>query len=471
MGKVLFLFIGFILPLQIFGQVWVARYNGSVSSPGAYDVAYAMAVDDSGYIYVTGESCDTAWSDYMTIKYNSSGDTMWVRKYNGPDNSDDQALAIAVDKSGNVYVTGRSCGVGTYYDYATVKYNSAGDTMWVRRYNYSSSTWNGDYAYAITVDNSGNVYVTGRSDDSATIADYATIKYDSLGNTLWVRRYNGPANKGEEAYAIALDNNGNVYVTGASGGQPGYNYATVKYNSLGDTVWVRRYNKPGYIDNEGNAIAVDDSGNVYVTGVSSSSFYSDTLSEYATIKYNSSGDTIWVRIYSGTTKGYKCQQVPAYNETIIADREKSNKGFLAYKGATALAIDNNGNVYVTGKSYDAATNYDYATIKYNSSGDTMWVRRYNGTGDSIDVARGIVVDNDGNVYVTGNSWGVGSVYGEDYATIKYSSSGSEEWVQRYNGPANMVDNAYSIAVDNKGYVYVTGGSEDYNYDYTTIKYS
>ncbi|MDD5530124.1 MAG: SBBP repeat-containing protein [bacterium] len=460
--KVLILFIGFILPIQIFAQteMWVARYNGSVSVPGAYDAAYAMVVDDSGYIYVTGESCDTAWSDYMTIKYNSSGDTVWVRKYNGPDNLDDAAYAIAVDKSGNVYVTGASVGNGTYYDYATVKYNSAGDEMWVRRYNYSSSGYNGDGAHAIAVDDSGDVYVTGES-CSGTNYDYATIKYDSLGDTMWVRRYNGPIAQDDRAYAISMDNNGSIYVTGISGDSVGFSYTTIKYNNSGDTVWVRRYGETGKghegpkgydFDNTkgfahgggGASIAINTTKNVNFKGCSwkgrGPNFYN------ATIKKNSSGDTMWIRRYHGPDS-------TGWNE------------------ATALALDSNGNVYVTGKSYSSATYYDYATIKYNSSGDTMWVRRYNGTGDSTDCARGIAVDNDGNVYVTGNSWGVGSVYGEDYATIKYNSLGSEEWVQRYNGPGNRTDDAYSIAVDNNGYVYVTGKSAGGGYDYVTIKYS
>jgi uncharacterized delta-60 repeat protein len=457
MRRLFILSIIFILPIQIFAQtkMWVARYDG----PGHdMDHAFAIAVDDSGNVYVTGTSLDTNdCTDYATIKYNSFGDTVWVRRYNGPDKySDDDAYAIAVDKNGNVYVTGRSTGIGTDYDYATVKYNSAGDEMWVRRYNYSSSKyWKDDYANAIAVDDSGNVYVTGRSDDSATIADYATIKYDSLGDTMWVRRYDSQFHKGEQAYAITVDNNGNVYVTGSSAGDSALDYATIKYNSAGDTVWVRRYSRAGkgmdtyeglkeydYINRKGflqggggNAVAVDNIGNVYIAGGGG----------YATtIKYNSFGDTMWVRRYDGPDS-------------------------TRWSGATALAIDNSGNVYITGASYGIGTDYDYVTIKYNNSGDTMWVRRYNGTGDSTDRARGIAVDNDGNVYVTGSSWGVGSW--EDYATIKYSSSGSEEWVQRYNGSMNNEDNAYAIAVD-KGYVYVTGSAlQSTGYDYTTIKYS
>ena len=108
---------------------------------------------------------------------------------------------------------------------------------------------------------------------------------------------------------------------------------------------------------------------------------------------------------------------------------------IAY-GATAIAVDENGNVYVTGRSYNSGTGYDYATIKYNSSGDTMWVRRYNGPGNSDDEATAIAVDGSGNVYVTGYSDDSGTSY--NYATIKYNSSGDTMWIRRYNGSANTM---------------------------------
>jgi uncharacterized delta-60 repeat protein len=370
---------------------------------------------------------------------------VWVRKYNGPGSGDDAAYAIAVDKNGNVYVTGRSNGgSGTYYDYATIKYNSSGSVMWERRYDRGGGTGDlDDEAMALAVDSSENVYVTGR---------FTTIKYDSSGNTMWVRVFSG------EAYAITVDNIKNVYVTGRSAGS--YDYLTIKYNSSGDTLWTRRYSGAGkgykmidsydYANSKGfrrggggAAIAVDTSGNIYVTGRNNDS--SNNSSDYATIKYNSSGDTMWARRYHGLYS-------------------------TGWDEAIALAIDNNGDVYVTGRSCASGTDYDYATIKYNSAGDTMWVRRYNGPGNGEDCATGIVVDNSGNVYVTGYSKGNGTY--SDYATIKYSGSGSEKWVQRYDGPINNDDNAFSITVDNKGYVYVTGNSSGLtSYDYATIKYA
>ncbi len=123
--------------------------------------------------------------------------------------------------------------------------------------------------------------------------------------------------------------------------------------------------------------------------------------------------------------------------------------------ATALTIDNSGNVYVTGYSFVSGPRHDYTTIKYNSDGDTVWVRRYNGTGNNTDLALAIAVDISGNVYVTGES--IGSGPGQDYATVKYNSAGEEQWAARYNGPGNYWDTASAIAVDDSGNVYVTGG--------------
>jgi len=125
-------------------------------------------------------------------------------------------------------VTGWSIGGGTYSDYATIKYYPNGDTAWVRRYNGPGDST--DYAYDMAVDDSGNVYVTGESYGSGTDKDYATIKYYPNGDTAWVKRYNGPGDDDDAASAIAVDGSGNVYVTGESRGSgTGGDYATIKY--------------------------------------------------------------------------------------------------------------------------------------------------------------------------------------------------------------------------------------------------
>jgi hypothetical protein len=155
----------------------------------------------------------------------------WVRRYNAPGNGDDRAHALALDSQGNVYVTGESPGSGTGGDYATRKYSPSGQLLWAKRYNGPGNDI--DYAWDLALDSQGNVYVTGYSTGSGTGGDYATLKYSPSGQLLWAKRYNGPggSNGFDDAYALALDSQGNVYVTGASWGSgTGYDYATIRYS-------------------------------------------------------------------------------------------------------------------------------------------------------------------------------------------------------------------------------------------------
>jgi len=443
------LFLVFLISIPVltglvFLQVteeWVARYDGPANNG---DHASAMAIDESGNVYVTGNSfASGTMHDYTTIKYDANGDTVWVRRYNGPENNQDYPYAIAVDNAGNVYVTGQIADTVTASACVTVKYNSVGEGQWLARY-IGTHLGSNDDPRAIAVDDSGNVYVTLQSLFWGTGYDYTTIKYDSNGDSVWVRRYNGPTNGNDYAKAMALDDAGNVYVTGYSYYGYSTRYATVKYNTSGVQQWVAEYNGPADAYDYATAIAIDTSGNVYVTGNSRGLGTDD---DYATIKYDSNGDSVWVARYNGPEN--------------------------FYDHALAIAVDNAGNVYVTGFSYSSVNDRDYVTIMYDSDGDTVWVRRYNGPYNNEDNARAIAIDNSGNVYVTGESYGAGPGVDWDFATIKYSSTGVEEWVVRYDGPAHGEDKAVSIAVDGSGNVYVMGSSkgDGTSDDFTTIKYS
>ena len=422
---------------------WVQRYNGPGSGT---DQSNAIVADIFGNVYVTGYSLGsgTNW-DYATIKYDSAGILQWVQRYNGPGNFYDIAYAIAADDLGFIYVTGGSYGSGGNYDYFTIKYSSSGDTVWTRRYNGPKNAL--DKAYAIVLDDSGNVYITGESEGltgtHGIFEDYATIKYSTDGTFRWAARYNGPAGDYDRSNAITIDESGNVYVTGTSdggssgSGAPHFDYATLKYNSSGAFQWLRRYNGSNGTD-ESKSVEVDITGNVIVTGFS---YVTGNDDDYVTIKYNSTGDTLWIRSYNG----------PGDNTDQAND----------------LAIDDFGNVYVTGNSYGGiSTNYDYCSIKYNSDGDSLWVNRYNGPGSDIDQGISIALDKLYNVYVTGSSTAAGSL---DYATIKYDSIGDEQWVERYSngGASGSSEEVSSLYVDTLYNVYITGMSA---LDYATVKY-
>jgi len=313
-------------------ELWVARYNG----PGnGADRAYDLVIGASGNVYVTGYSTGSgSYDDYTTIKYDADGNELWTARYDGPANDDDWAFDMAIDTSGNIYVTGFSTASGSFGDHtdcATIKYDASGDTLWVRRYDGGDLD---DRAVALALDACSNVYVTGSSGE-----DYVTIKYDTNGNPLWLRRYEGPTGSSDNcATAITVDASGNAYVTGYSCDSINYSedYATIKYDPNGNELWVARYNGPGNSWDFAYALAVDNAGNVYVTGVS---WHWDYGGDYLTVKYNSNGNQLCMARYDGPGN----------------DNDE----------AFALAVDASGNVYVTGWSTGSGTGFDYATIKYS----------------------------------------------------------------------------------------------------------
>ncbi len=422
-------------------RLWTNRYNDLTNGTSW---AVAIAVDDSGNVFVTGYSeGDGSPTDYSTVAYSGAGVPLWTNRYNGPANGYDEACAVAVDSSGNVFVTGysQSDGGPSDYDYATVAYSNAGVPLWTNRYDGPAN--NDDRACALAVDSVGNVFVTGSSVGSNGDYDYATVAYSNAGVPLWTNRYDA-ANGYDAARRLAVDWNGNVIVSGASLIGTNLDYATIAYSNAGLPLWTNRYDGPGHNDDEVSAIAVDYNGNVFVTGLS----WSGTNWDYATVAYSVAGVPLWTNRYDGPGN--------------------------SYDGASGIAVDSAGNVFVTGDSVGMGSSWDYATVAYSGAGVSLWTNRYNGPGNDDDEPVAVVVDRSGNVFVTGIS--TGSTGDLDYATLAYSGAGAPLWINRYNGPGNHNDYARAMAVDRSGNVFVTGASDrsttfPAHYDFATIKYS
>jgi len=264
-------------------------------------------VDKFGNAIVTGYSYNGNGYNYATIMYSGAGVPLWTNLFTGLRNDfSSHASAIAVDTNGSVFVTGYSEGASFgEYDYATIKYSGAGVAAWTNRYNAHGFF---DQAEAIAVDNSGNAVVTGftGSSGSGLGNDYATVKYSNAGAPLWAKSYSGtPGNSDDVAYAVAVDSNGNAFVTGqnvSSGDCP-----TIKYSSTGAPLWTN------HVFMGGSSIAADSNGNVFVTGGN------------GTIAYSGAGVPLWTN---------------------------------TFYGGSAVSLDSKGNVIVTGGGF---------TVKFSSS--------------------------------------------------------------------------------------------------------
>jgi hypothetical protein len=212
-------------------EAWVRRYNSG--EVGSTDYGHKVVTDDEGNVIAAGYTDDgITGRDILVIKYSSAGVALWTNRYNGPASFNDEADALAVDSSGNVFVTGYSHGSGVDSDYATLAYSAAGVALWTNRYN---GQVNGqDQPSGLAIDNNGNVFVTGFSRGSgANMYDYVTIAYSGTGQPLWTNHYNGPANSSDQAKAVAVDNRGSIFVTGFSHGVgSAFDYATISYSVL-----------------------------------------------------------------------------------------------------------------------------------------------------------------------------------------------------------------------------------------------
>ncbi len=436
---------------------WTARYNGPANRA---DELRAMVLDAAGNTLVTGTSEGDASSlDYLTVKYASDGTALWTNRYDGPGNDYDQANGLAVDLAGNVYVTGESRGGNS--DFATLKYGPTGNTLWTARYSYSVD----DAACCVAVDDSGAVIVTGN-----TGGDYTTVKFGANGARLWPTRYDGPAQHPDQARALAVDPLGNVYVTGGAVGlTDGQDFTTIKYDPDGNLLWVATYSSPGNKSDLAVALVLDGEGNVIVTGTSEGD---STKQDFATVKYDANGHQLWARRYDGPDQKDDAPAALAVDREgnvfvagVVSAANNENFGTLKYDrdgnllwvaihslprkdAATALALDLAGNVYVTGTS-DSGSTSDVLTVKYDAHGQLQWQENYDYAGME-DRGSAVAVNAAGEVVVGGTSRG--STSDEDYLVLKYTQPGMPAIEMAPQTQQGYVDGRVKFAVT------VTGAS-------------
>jgi hypothetical protein len=452
------------------------------------DYGRGIAVDVSGNAYVTGytDSADydvTAGAFQTTkeggmftfnvfvTKLNASGSGLVYSTYIGGSNWD-EGRGIAVDGSGNAYVTGRTestdydvtagafqttHGGGTW-DVFVTKLNASGSGLVYSTYIGGSSQ---DYGYGIAVDGSGNAYVTGYTQSTnydVTPGAFQTTnggwfdvfvtKLNASGSGLVYSTYIGGSG-GDEGRGIAIDGSGNAYVTGytnstdydvtsgafqtTNGGWASSDVFVTKLNASGSGLVYSTY-IGGSDDESGSGIAVDGSGNAYVTGNTESTDYDVTAGAFQTTHGGGSNDVFVTKLNaSGSGLVYSTYTGGSDDDWGIG-----------------IAVDGSGNAYVTG--YTKSTDYDVTAgafqttygggyidifvMKLNASGSGLVYSTYIGGTDS-DYGYGIAVDGSGNAYVTGNA---GSNFAVTPGAFQTTNAGSSDvFVTKLNMPATAVE--------------------------------
>jgi uncharacterized delta-60 repeat protein len=471
---------------------WTARFNG-VDNGNESAVNMVITQDNEVCVLGTGVRSGSS-NDFLTIKYDSMGNEIWERYYNGPGNRSDFAKAICIDRNENVYVTGRSWGKTGSSDFATVKYSSSGTLKWIVRYEGSGNAY--DDPTALTVDSDFNVYVTGSTYLAATSFDVVTIKYDSSSIQRWATIFNGLGNGTDYPAGICVDQRNNVYITGSSyGGGTSMDYITIRYSPAGSEVWLTRYNDLNNGNDYANQIKLFQEHSLFIGGTSVSI---DGTQEMLIQKLSTEGETyqVWPAMYDGpgiSINYTKAMVVDSDGKVVVGGTKytlSTSEDFQLVKYGTdgslifdagwadasgdeninAMVVDKENNVYVTGTLFPMFSASSYGTAKYSADGTMMWLTEFNGMEGGYNFSSSIAVDDSGNSYVTGYSYGTSSY---DYATVKYDRLGNEMWVARYEGPAGGDDLAISLVADKSGNTYVTGFSygSGSGTDITTIKYN
>jgi len=421
-----------LMGLNSFSQApnWQWAHNDAGS---AYDVANSVALDGSGNSYVTGYFNSTTitfgsttlnnvgGNDIYVVKYDVTGNVVWAKSEG--DFGNDYGISVAVDGSGNIYFTG-------YFSSASITFGS------------------------ITLTNGGSY-------------DMYLVKYDASGNVLWAKSSGGSGD--ENGYNITVDSGGNSYITGffsspsitfgnttltSTGSSDMY---LVKYDASGNVLWAT--SSGGTSIDQGYCVSLDGSGNSYVIGY----FYSPSITFGSTTLTNpdNSGNTADMYIVKFNTGG----------NAVWA----KSAGGIANDVCYSVDVDASGNCYVTGSFISPTITFGSTTltnaggrdmyiVKYDASGNTIWAK--SAGGNTNDLGYSIVIDGSANSYVTGYFTSDSITFGSTTLTntdtvnnreiyvVKYDVSGNVVWAKSAGGIYDESSN--SIAVSMTGSCYVVG---------------
>ncbi|MEG4115239.1 MULTISPECIES: SBBP repeat-containing protein [unclassified Microcoleus] len=407
----------------------------------------STALDSAGSLYLTGDtylplSGTNPSTNAWVTKYDSTGSQSWLKQL-----GDNLATEVTVDSAGNVYLTGSTAAASPVKifndsDAWVAKYDSTGSQLWLKQFVFGNSN---DYPSCLGVDSAGNVYLTGTSGYTTSGAGGGpksawVAKYDDSGNQLWLKGVN--ADTHDLSDGIKVDSSGNVYLTGTNynfskGYPPDVHTWAAKYDSNGNQLWLKQV---GTADSDypeitaPSDLAADSAGNLYLTGETNGSLGSPNAGSediWAT-KYDSNGNQLWLKQF----------------------------GSPEYDFRPNSALDSAGNLYLTGETNGSlggpnAGSEDIWATKYDSNGNQLWLKQFGSP--EYDFPSDLAVDNAGNVYLTGSTEGAlggTNAGGQDIWATKYDSNGNQLWLKQF-GTAES-DSSSELALDSAGPLYLTG---------------
>ncbi|MGP8214070.1 MAG: T9SS type A sorting domain-containing protein [Bacteroidia bacterium] len=457
------IFMFFSFTFNATAQNWLWANEAKLNSPASVGDGTASAIDGAKNVYIMGDFIDTVFfgtkrlittqaGNIYIVKYDSTGKMLWTAQSKSNSvYSFAYSSSITTDKSGNAYVVGEfydTVSFGSYHLYYPsfastfssmfiVKYSPNGKVLWAKQPHMdTNSVCSGS---SISIDNKGNIYVTGNFGDTVKFGNDTLIsddqdiflaKYDSNGNVIWARQSHSPSMYCiEVASSLAIDNLSNIYVTGnfqdsilfdkdtLKGGNVNLgfnnNFFLVKYDSSGNVLWAKQSSFLSYKSGgSGNSIALDNASNAYITGYFRDSIMFDNtlLSvlpsyELFLVKYSPNGNFAWAK------QAYKLDTTAMWS------------GFT-------LSIDTLSNIYLAGGAYNSVSgNYK---VRFDSTTFTTYIAP-NGDGASLllkldttgnlkygvllpfggDDANPLICDQSGKyIYWSGDIYGLG-VFGSD----------------------------------------------------------
>ena len=401
-----------------------------------YKTGDAVATDSSDNVYCIVGTDDSV-NLFSIFKFDSSGNLIWSKDINSADYH--VGMDIIVDGSSNIFVSGFINPGGP--DLALLmKFNSSGSLLWQK----TLATGNG-YASGVTVDSSGNSYIVSSCSPEDENERIVVVKYDSSGNVVWQKPFAAGAmfeQVGEGQ--ITVDNSGNVYLTGRANGL-GDNYIYVlKLDSSGTIVW--QTNIDGTSSNDQSyGIVLDLLGNIYISGYSNNSNVSGGYDLF-TAKLDSSGTVLWQRLFGGSANDYQYyywapKTIDVYDQSYVVTGYSYSPNLFNSEAIT-VQLPTDGSLTGT---YGAFT-YKVSTFTTNTTQFTAATSSFTSADSSLTVDPSTL-----SVGSASNTNTLNKIYGGSN-TFTVSSSGvlnlSQYSLPFADGPANT-----AILTDGSGSLY------------------